>query len=75
MNVKNEYESISDWSDPNLIKFNASKNPSILFYAKRRPFLLTPTLRDLSNQPIVKHLAPNGATITSMLKFDSFIES
>ncbi|CAH2239422.1 jg7296, partial [Pararge aegeria aegeria] len=58
----------------NLVQFNASKTQACLFSAKRSPFPLTPTFRNVS-VPITNSIELLGISISSNLSFGQCIES
>ncbi|RVE49051.1 hypothetical protein evm_006297 [Chilo suppressalis] len=65
---------VSDWGDANLVGFNAAKTQACLFTAKKRPFDLAPTFRDVT-VPITDHLELLGISLSPTLNFGSYIES
>lgn len=67
-------KAVADWGEANLVSFNASKTQACLISAKRSPFHLTPTFRDVS-LPITDHLELLGISLTSKLNFGSHIEA
>ncbi|CAH2207692.1 jg25921 [Pararge aegeria aegeria] len=65
---------VSDWGDTNLVQFNASKTQACLFSAKRSPFPLSLTFRNVS-VPITNSIELLGISISSNLSFGQCIES
>ncbi|KAJ2941189.1 hypothetical protein O0L34_g10419 [Tuta absoluta] len=64
---------VSQWSDDNLVSFNATKTQACLFTAKRSPFDWTPTFRGTS-VPVTDRLELLGMELTSNLNFGATIE-
>ncbi|CAH2097689.1 unnamed protein product [Euphydryas editha] len=67
-------QAVSDWGDANLVRFNASKTQACLFSAKKSPFNLAPTFRNVP-VPVTNHLELLGIDLSSKLNFGSYIES
>ncbi|CAH2243694.1 jg8754 [Pararge aegeria aegeria] len=65
---------VSDWGDTNLVQFNASKTQACLFSAKRSPFPLTLTFRNVS-VPTMKSIELLGISISTNVSFGQCIES
>lgn len=67
-------QAVSKWGEANLVGFNAAKTQACLFTAKRSPFTLAPTFRDVSLE-CTDRLQLLGVEISSDLNFGRFIES
>ncbi|CAH2088457.1 unnamed protein product [Euphydryas editha] len=67
-------QAASDWGDANLVRFNASKTQACLFTAKKSPFNLAPTFRNVP-VPVTNHLELLGIDLSSKLNFGNYIES
>lgn len=67
-------QAVSDWGDANLVTFNATKTQACLFTAKRSPFQLAPTFRNVS-VAMTDSLQLLGVELSSNLNFGQYIES
>ncbi|KAJ0180403.1 hypothetical protein K1T71_003807 [Dendrolimus kikuchii] len=68
------FQAVSEWSDANLVMFNASKTQACLFSAKPSLFDLTPTFRGVSIT-LTDRLQFLGISLTPTLSFGTYIES
>ena len=58
-------QAVADWGDANLVRFNTSKTQACLFTAKKSPFNLAPTFRNVP-VPVSKGLNLLGVDLSSL---------